>query len=103
MAVGKSFRYATGAPYGAFMPGTISDDIETSLRCVIDPELGVDIVELGMVRGIGIHGTAATIQIALTIAACPLRSQIEGDVVRKVTALPGIDTVDVQSTPWTCR
>jgi len=103
MAVVKSFRYDIGAPYGAFMPGTISDDIETALRGVLDPELGVDIVELGMVRGIEIDGTAATIQIALTIAACPLRSQIEGDVVRKVTALPGIDTVDVQVTAMTDR
>ncbi|MCJ7725546.1 MAG: Mrp/NBP35 family ATP-binding protein [Acidimicrobiia bacterium] len=78
-------------------------DIESSLRGVLDPELGVDIVELGMVRGIQVNGTAATIQIALTIAACPLRDQIEGDVVRKVTALPSIDSVDVQVTAMTSQ
>ena len=38
----------------------------------------------------------ATIRLALTVAACPLRDQIEADVVRKVSALPGIDRVQVQ-------
>ncbi|MBU1225945.1 MAG: Mrp/NBP35 family ATP-binding protein [Actinobacteria bacterium] len=85
------------------MPETTTQTIESALGGVLDPELGVDIVELGMVRGIEIDGTAATIHIALTIAACPLRTQIEGDVVRKVIALPGIDSVDVQVTAMTDR
>ncbi|MCJ7726221.1 MAG: Mrp/NBP35 family ATP-binding protein, partial [Acidimicrobiia bacterium] len=85
------------------MPEPTTQTIESALRGVLDPELGVDIVELGMVRGIQIDGTAAIIQIALTIAACPLRGQIEGDVVRKVKALPGIDSVDVQVSAMTDR
>jgi ATP-binding protein involved in chromosome partitioning len=71
-------------------------DIEAALRGVVDPELGADVVELGMVRGITLHRGAAVIDLALTIAACPLRSQIEGDVTRKVVALPGIDRVEVR-------
>lgn len=70
--------------------------IESALRGVIDPELGTDIVDLGMVKGIHIDGPRVTLDIALTIAACPMRDQIETDVVRKVTALPGVDEVTVQ-------
>jgi len=77
------------------------DDIEAALRGVIDPELNADIVELGMVSGINLDGAHASIGIALTVAACPMRDQIENDVVRKVQAIPGINTVAVDVTAMT--
>jgi ATP-binding protein involved in chromosome partitioning len=77
------------------MASDTTRDIEAALRGVVDPELGADIVELGMVRDISIKGGVARIGIALTIAACPMRDQIEGDVVRKVRSLPEIDSVVV--------
>jgi len=72
-----------------------TEKIWEALRGVLDPELGENVVELGMIKDVRVDGERAKIQVALTIAACPLRDQIEGDVVRKVTALPGIDTVAV--------
>ncbi len=75
--------------------------IEATLRGVIDPELGTDIVDLGMVKGVDIDGGHLTVKIALTIAACPMRDQIEGDVVRKLQALPDVDEVTVQVTAMT--
>lgn len=77
---------------------TARDDIEAALRGVIDPELNADIVELGMVGDISVNGPDVSIGVALTIAACPMRDQIENDVVRKVTAIPGIETVSVNVT-----
>jgi ATP-binding protein involved in chromosome partitioning len=77
------------------------DDIEAALRGVIDPELNADIVELGMVSGIDLDGSHASIGVALTVAACPMRDQIENDVVRKVKAIPGINTVAVDVTAMT--
>ena len=71
--------------------------ITAALRGVVDPELGADVVELGMVRGVAVDGATATVRLALTVAACPLRDQIEADVVRKVAALPGIDRVQVHT------
>jgi ATP-binding protein involved in chromosome partitioning len=71
-------------------------DVEAALRGVIDPELHADIVELGMVHDVVIDGGDVTVEIALTIAACPMRDQIEEDVVRKVRALPGVDNVHTQ-------
>jgi ATP-binding protein involved in chromosome partitioning len=70
--------------------------IEATLRGVIDPELHADIVDLGMVRDVVIDGGDVVIEIALTIAACPMRDQIETDVVRKVGAMPEVDSVTVR-------
>jgi ATP-binding protein involved in chromosome partitioning len=77
------------------MPQDVISHIEAALRGVVDPELGADIVELGMVRDVSFADGAARIGIALTIAACPMRDQIEGDIVRKVRSLPEVDTVAV--------
>lgn len=61
------------------------------LRGVIDPELGSDIVDLGMVKGVNVDedGTA-TITIGLTTAGCPLRAQIQKDIKARVDSLPGV-------------
>ena len=76
-----------------------SDEVYDILRNVIDPELGSDIVELGMVKGasVGEDGTAA-ITIALTTMGCPLRAQIKQDAVLRVGELAGITDVKVD---WT--
>lgn len=84
------------------MPGELAEEavIET-LRGVIDPELGSDVVDLGMVREITIDGGVVTIGLALTIAECPMRAQIKGDTVRKVKALPGVAEVIVTTRAMT--
>ncbi len=71
-------------------------DIRTALASVIDPELGTDIVDLGMVGDVVIDGGDVTVSIALTIAACPMRGQIEGDVTRRIMAIPGVTSVDIR-------
>ncbi len=82
---------------------TTRNDIEAALRGVIDPELNADIVELGMVGDITIDGSDVSIGVALTIAACPMRDQIESDVLRKVKAIPDIETVSVNVTAMDSR
>ena len=74
---------------------TTTTDIEQALRGVVDPELGGDVVELGMIKDIQLSGRTATVTVALTIAGCPMRNQIDADVKRKVGALVGIDKVEV--------
>ncbi|MCH7586220.1 MAG: Mrp/NBP35 family ATP-binding protein [Acidobacteria bacterium] len=86
------------------MPADVTvADVESALRGVVDPELGADVVDLGMVSNISISDGVATVGIALTIAACPMRDQIEGDVIRKVTAIPGIERTEVTVTAMTER
>ena len=71
-------------------------EIEAALKRVIDPELGADIVDLGMVKDVRVDGGRVTVKVALTIAACPLRDQIENEVLRKVRAVPGVEDVVVE-------
>jgi ATP-binding protein involved in chromosome partitioning len=67
------------------------------LRGVIDPELGSDIVELGMARGASV-GSDGTVQVrlALTTAGCPLRAQIQRDVRTRIGGLPGVTGVKIE-------
>src|SRR5829696_3888381 len=69
------------------------------LRGVIDPELGSDVVDLGMARGASIDddGTV-TVTLALTTAGCPLRAQLQRDVKARVGSAPGVSDVRID---WT--
>lgn len=65
-------------------PATITPnvaDIEEAMRDVVDPELGINVVDLGLVYGITVDGEAnAVIDMTLTSAACPLTEMIEEQV-----------------------
>jgi ATP-binding protein involved in chromosome partitioning len=71
--------------------------VRECLRAVIDPELGDTIVDLGMVRAISVAGDDVVVDIALTIAACPLRSQIEQDVRGQIEALDWVRSVEIRT------
>jgi ATP-binding protein involved in chromosome partitioning len=71
-------------------------DVVEVLRGVVDPELGSDIVDLGMVRDVGVASDGrVSVAVALTISGCPLRTQIREDVESKVRGLPGVTAADV--------
>ena len=82
-------------PAVAVSPETVT----AMLRGVIDPELGSDIVELGMVRGVevadGTDGAHVTVTVALTTSGCPLRAQIQKDVRTRVRAMEGVAKVSL--------
>ncbi|GAC1594958.1 MAG: P-loop NTPase [Acidimicrobiales bacterium] len=79
------------------MPLPDRDAVEGALRGVIDPELGDNVVDLGMVRNIAIADDGVTtVQIALTIAGCPLQKQLRTDVMGRVGAVPGVTEVKVK-------
>lgn len=66
------------------------------LRGVIDPELGSDIVDLGMAKGASIDPDGVvTIDIALTTMGCPLRAQIKKDATTRIKSLPGVTDVKI--------
>jgi len=74
--------------------GPTTDDVMGVLRGVIDPELGTDIVELGMARAVTIDDNGRVdVTIALTTSGCPLRAQIQRDVRARVADLPGVSSV----------
>ncbi len=70
--------------------------VTDALRAVIDPELRQSVVELGMVRSIGIHDDGRVdVVISLTTPGCPIRSQFEQAVVDNVGPLEGVTSVGV--------
>ncbi len=72
-------------------------DIRGALLGVIDPELGDNVVDLGMVRSVSVdEAGAVTVTIALTVAGCPLQKQLRTDVEGRVGAVPGVSSVTVR-------
>jgi len=57
-----------------------NDILLKHLSTIVDPELGVDIVELGMVKDVSFVESTVVIKLALTIAECPMRNQIETEI-----------------------
>ncbi|MFE3293475.1 metal-sulfur cluster assembly factor [Rhodococcus sp. NPDC059234] len=56
----------------------VIDDLEEAMRDVVDPELGINVVDLGLVYGISVdESSVATVDMTLTSAACPLTDVIE--------------------------
>lgn len=72
-----------------------NDILLKHLSTIVDPELGVDIVELGMVKDITYKDATVFIQLALTIAECPMRNQIETEINRKLLLMENIDKVQI--------
>jgi ATP-binding protein involved in chromosome partitioning len=65
---------------------------------VIDPELGDNVVDLGMYQGAEITADGlVTVSLALTTAACPLRAQLQRDITGRVASLPGVNEVKVRT------
>jgi ATP-binding protein involved in chromosome partitioning len=80
------------------------EDVLSVLRGVIDPELGSDIVDLGMARGAEVADDGSVeVTVALTTAGCPLRAQLQHDVVARVESLPGVSDVRLRWTEMTAE
>ena len=74
-----------------------AETITTLLRSVIDPELGADIVSLGMVPSVTVTPDGVvTVTVKLTIGGCPLRAQIKKDVESRVAVHPGVRDVRIE-------
>jgi ATP-binding protein involved in chromosome partitioning len=84
----------TAAPHTPAPPTPA--EVEGVLRTVIDPELGADIVALGMVPGVDVSDDGVvTVGIKLTIGGCPLRADIKREVQQRVGLHPGVTDVRI--------
>ena len=82
------------------MPVTEAQVLD-ALRPVEDPELHRSIVDLDMVRRVAVDGPRVDVTVALTVAGCPLRSEITRRVDSALTALDGVEAVDLDFTVMT--
>ena len=69
-----------------------------ALRGVQDPELGQDLVSLGMIKNVTVNGPAVEVTVELTTPACPLRTMIQQDVEAAVRNIEGVTDVTVNIT-----
>ncbi|WP_240430353.1 metal-sulfur cluster assembly factor [Suicoccus acidiformans] len=85
---------------------TMEEQIASQLESVIDPELGIDIVNLGLVYEVGYKEPLkqAYVLMTLTTIGCPLIDVIADDVHNALKQIDGVDEVDLEITfdpPWT--
>jgi metal-sulfur cluster biosynthetic enzyme len=78
----------------------IVEDVEEAMRDVVDPELGVNVVDLGLVYGIQVEDNVAVLDMTLTSAACPLTDVIEDQARQALTGGPGPGLVDDIRINW---
>jgi metal-sulfur cluster biosynthetic enzyme len=80
------------------------DDVIEALRSVEDPELGMDIVELGLLYDAQVQGRKVTVQYSLTSMGCPAGPLIQQNIEEVVRSLPEVEEVETELTwdpPWT--
>jgi metal-sulfur cluster biosynthetic enzyme len=78
--------------------------ITQALRTVLDPELGMSVVDLGLLYGVEIEGGRVRVTMTLTAPGCPLHESIAEWVRRAIREVPGVEDVEVAVTfdpPWT--
>src|SRR3954469_19585560 len=80
------------------------EEVLEALRQVEDPELGMDVVDLGLVYEVEVEGPKAKILYSLTSMGCPAGPLIAGDMGPATLEVPGVEEVELELTfdpPWT--
>lgn len=87
----------TGQPMTAWLAGTPDEQLlREMLREVMDPELGVNIIDLGLVYGVGVTDGVAHVRMTMTTPACPLNDYFEDTVRAALWGAPGVDDVETE-------
>ncbi len=80
------------------------DDVQDALTNVIDPELGLDFVELGLIYAVEVEGGDVFVTFTLTSPGCPIGPQVSEQIDEFVSELDGVNAVHPKMTftpPWT--
>lgn len=80
-------------------------DVREALRAVIDPEIGVNVVDLGLVYGVAVEGDQVRVTMTMTSPACPLAEYMKADaeaaVRSRVAGVQSVQIALVWNPPWT--
>jgi metal-sulfur cluster biosynthetic enzyme len=85
-------------------PGDLEKQVIEALKQVDDPELGINIVDLGLVYDVSIEGDAVHVTYTLTTMGCPIGPLIETQIKQMIEPIDGIDRVEAEmvlTPPWT--
>ncbi len=99
------FTATEGTPLQPGTPVAAEDQVIAAMRTVFDPEIPVNIYDLGLIYDTTIHASGTIeIEMSLTAPGCPVAGEMPGEVARAVAALPGAGEVTVRlvwDPPWT--
>ena len=77
-------------------PGVVSEDqVKLALRRVKDPDLNLNILDLGLVYGIQVTGSKVKVDMTLTSPGCPSGPEIMGNAEQEIKSLPGVENVEM--------
>ena len=82
----------------------LRDRVREALRQVNDPELGINVVDLGLIYDVSIEGDTVHVEYTLTTMGCPIGPMIEEQIRQVIEPIEGIENVDAEMTltpPWT--
>ena len=86
----------SSATDAAAASGVVSEDqVKLALRRVKDPDLQLNIIDLGLVYGIAVDGTTVKVDMTLTSPACPSGPELMTNAENEVKTLPGVEKVEV--------
>ncbi len=91
-------KVASGEP-----PQVTEQKVLEALSNVYDPEIPIDIVNLGLIYGVEIDGGNVRIEMTMTAPGCPVSGQIAGESRLLVEEIPGVESVDIElvwDPPW---
>lgn len=94
----------TATPAPEATPDITEDKVKIALRRVKDPELNLNILDLGLIYQIRVEGNDIGIDMSLTSPGCPSGPEIMSEAEQQLKALPGVGNVAmnlVWSPPWT--
>jgi metal-sulfur cluster biosynthetic enzyme len=98
--IGATYRNAVAT----LNPMPSVEEVEDALSNVIDPELGLDFVELGLIYGVEVNGAGVHVTFTLTSPGCPIGPQVSEQIEEFVGELDGVEDVTSAMTfqpPWT--
>lgn len=77
-------------------PAELEEGIVEALKTVYDPEIPVNIYEMGLIYDIDIEGGEVKVKMTLTSPGCPVAGSLPGEVKAKVETVPGVASADVE-------
>ncbi|HEV2036978.1 MAG TPA: metal-sulfur cluster assembly factor [Candidatus Eremiobacteraceae bacterium] len=94
------------APASAAAAPLIEERVREELKTVVDPEIGIDMVSLGLIYGVRIEGTTVYVTMTLTSPGCPVAGMFLNAVHAALMSIPGVTEAKVDLTfapPWDPR
>jgi FeS assembly SUF system protein len=99
----SSFNKSKSKPRGNESPASLQEQVIDTLRTVYDPEIPVNIYELGLVYGIDASSEDVVVRMTLTSPGCPVAGTLPMEVESKVEEIPGVKSAKVElvwDPPW---